>query len=157
LGARVAAALFDGEPVGQPLRIRGIPFEVIGRMAPKGVVAGGDEYNQSIVPIRTALRRLFNATWLPSIFVSLTDSRAVPEAERPIGLILRAQHRVAADAQPDFDVQHAASFLALRQQTVATLGRLTAAIGALAVIVGGTGILALMLLSVKERAGEIGL
>src|SRR5262249_32010874 len=84
-------------------------------------------------------------------------SRAVPEAERAIGRILRAQHRVAADAQPDFDVQHAASFLALRQQTVATLGRLTAAIGALAVIVGGTGILALMLLSVKERAGEIGL
>src|SRR5262245_16174377 len=96
LGARVADALFDGEAVGQPVRIRGIPFEVIGVLAPKGVVAGGDEDNQIIVPIHTALRRLFNATWLTSIFVSVTDSRAMPGTERAIDRILRAQHRLLA-------------------------------------------------------------
>jgi putative ABC transport system permease protein len=157
LGARVADALFDENPVGQPIRVRGIPFDVIGVLAPKGVVAGGDEDNQIIVPIRTALRRLFNATWLTSIFVSVADSRALPDAGREIGGILRARHRVAPDEQPDFEVQNAATFLALQQQTVETLSRLTTGIGAVAMIVGGTGILALMLLSVKERTGEIGL
>src|SRR5262249_24399789 len=67
LGSRVTAALFDANPVGRSIRIRGIPFEVIGSLAPKGVVAGGDEDNQIVVPIRTARRRLFNATWLTSI------------------------------------------------------------------------------------------
>src|SRR5262245_6281174 len=157
LGARVADALFDGSPVGQSIRIRGIPFEVIGALAPKGVVAGGDEDNQIVVPIRTALRRLFNATWLTSIFVSVTDSRGMPDAEREISRMLRARHRVGADEQPDFEVQNAATFLALQQATLETLGRLTTGVGTIAVAVGGTGILALMLLSVKERTGEIGL
>src|SRR5262249_56252094 len=93
LGARVAAALFDDQnPVGQPLRIRGIPFEVIGSMTAKGAMAGGDEDNQILVPIRTASRRLFNATWLTSIFVSVDDSRAMPDAEREIGQVLPARH-----------------------------------------------------------------
>src|SRR5262245_53308475 len=158
LGARVAAALFDDQnPVGRTIRIRGIPFEVIGSMTAKGAMAGGDEDNQIVVPIRTARRRLFNATWLTSIFVSVGDSRAVPDAEREIGRVLRARHRLDPDQQPDFDVQNAATFLALQQQTVATLGRLTTAVGAIAVVVGGTGILALILMSVRERTGEIGL
>jgi putative ABC transport system permease protein len=157
LGARVADALFDENPVGQPIRIRGIPFDVIGVLAPKGVVAGGDEDNQIVVPIRTALRRLFNVTWLNTIFVSVDDSRRMADSERRIGATLRQRHRVGPDERPDFEVQNAASFLALQQETVQTLGQLTAAIGAIAVIVGGTGILALMLLSVKERTGEIGL
>src|SRR5262249_45757029 len=148
LGSRVAAALFDENPVGQSIRIRGIPFEVIGSLAPKGVVAGGDEDNQIVVPIRTARRRLFNATWLTSIFVSVTDSRAMPDAEREISQVLRVRHDVAADQRPDFDVQNAATFFTLQQKTVETLSGLTAAVGAVAVVVGGTGILALMLLSV---------
>src|SRR5262245_57371293 len=157
LGSRVAAALFDDNPVGQTIRIRGIPFEVIGSLASKGVVAGGDEDNQIVVPIRTARRRLCNATWLTSIFVSVNDSDAMPDAEREIGQVLRARHGLAADERPDFDVQNATSFLALQQNAVETLGRLTSAVGAIAVAVGGTGILALMLMSVRERTGEIGL
>jgi putative ABC transport system permease protein len=157
LGARVADALFDQDPVGLTVRIRGIPFDVIGVLAPKGVVAGGDEDNQIIVPIRTALRRLFNAPWLTSIFVSVADSRAVPDTARDINRVLRVRHRVEPDQQPDFEVQNAATFLALQRQTVEMVGRLTIAVGAIAVVVGGTGILALMLMAVKERTGEIGL
>jgi putative ABC transport system permease protein len=157
LGARVADALLDENPVGQPIRIRGIPFDVIGVLAPKGVVAGGDEDNQIVVPIRTALRRLFNVTSLNTIFVSVDDSRRMADAERRIGATLRLRHRVGPDQQPDFEVQNAATFLALQQSTVQMLGQLTAGISAVAVIVGGTGILAIMLLSIKERTGEIGL
>jgi putative ABC transport system permease protein len=157
LGARVAGALFDGNPLGQPIRIRGIPFDVIGVLAPKGAVTGGDEDNQVMVPIRTALRRLFNATWLNTIFVSVNDSRSMADAEREISAALRDRHRVGPEEQPDFEVQNATSFLALQQETAGTLRRLTTGIAAVALIVGGTGILALMLLSVRERTAEIGL
>jgi putative ABC transport system permease protein len=157
LGARVADALFDGNPVGQPIRIRGIPFDVIGVLAPKGAVAGGDEDNQVVVPIRTALRRLFNATWLNTIFVSVNDSRGMADAERQISTLLRERHRVEPEEQADFEVQNATTFLALQQETAETLRRLTTGVAAVAVIVGGMGILALMLMSVRERTGEIGL
>jgi putative ABC transport system permease protein len=157
LGARVADALFDEDPVGRPIRIRGIPFEVIGVLGRKGFVAGGDEDNQVVVPIRTALRRLFNATWLNAIFVSVDDSRGTADAERAINAVLRERHRVGPDEQPDFEVQNAATFLDLQRQTAATLRKLTSGIAGTALVIGGAGILALMLLSVKERTGEIGL
>jgi len=157
LGARVADALFDENPVGQPIRIRNIPFDVIGVLAPKGAVAGGDEDNQVVVPIRTALRRLFNATSLNTIFVNVNDSREMAYAERKISAVLRERHRIGADEQPDFEVQNATTFLALQQGTVETLRRLTTGVATVALVVGGTGILALMLLSVKERTDEIGL
>jgi putative ABC transport system permease protein len=157
VGARVADAIFDENPVGQPIRIRGIPFEVIGVLAPKGVVAGGDEDNQVVVPIRTALRRLFNATWLSTIFVSVDDSGRMAHAERQISAALRERHRVEPEEQPDFEVQNATTFLALQQETAGALRQLTTGVAAIALVVGGTGILALMLLSVRERTGEIGL
>src|SRR5262249_50170643 len=157
LGARVARSLFDRNPVGDDIRIGGILFQIVGVLAAKGMVAGGDEDNQIVVPIRTALRRLFNATWLNTIFVSVSDSRRMAEAEREIGEILRARHRVDPEERPDFEVQNAASFLALQHESIEAPSRLTAAVGAVAVVLGGTGILALMLLSVRERTGEIGL
>lgn len=110
-----------------------------------------------MVPIRTALHRLFNATWLNTIFVSVDDSRGMADAEQEIGAVLRERHRVGPEEQPDFEVQNATTFLALRHETAATLRRLTTGVAAVALIVGGTGIMALMLLSVRERTGEIGL
>jgi putative ABC transport system permease protein len=157
LGARVADALFDGDPVGQPIRIRGIPFDVIGVLAPKGVVAGGDEDNQVAVPIRTALRRVFNTTSLNTIFVNVDDSRLMEDTEREINVVLRERHRVGPDERPDFEVQNVTTFLAVQQETAEALRRLTVGVAAVALVVGGTGILALMLLSVKKRTGEIGL
>jgi putative ABC transport system permease protein len=157
LGARVADALFNENPLGQPIRVRGIPFEVIGVLAPKGAVAGADEDNQILVPIRTALRRVFNVTSLNTIFVTVNDSRGMADAEREISAVLRERHRVAPDEQPDFEVQNATTFLTLQQETAQALRRLTTGVAAIALAVGGTGILALMLLSVRERTGEIGL
>ena len=157
VGARVASALFGGNAVGQAIRIRGIPFQVIGVLAPKGVVAGGDEDNQMLVPVRTALRRVFNATWLNTIFVSVSDSREMEDAQREIRGLLADRHRIGPDEQPDFEVQNMTSFLSLQQQTTETLRRLTTGVAAVALVIGGTGILALMLMSVKERTDEIGL
>lgn len=91
LGARVAATLFPGEdPVGRTLRLRGIPFEVIGVLEAKGAQAdGADEDNQVVVPLRTALRRVFNTPWLSAIFVSVRDPARMEEAESAITALLR--------------------------------------------------------------------
>jgi putative ABC transport system permease protein len=159
LGSRVADALFDGDAVGRQIRIRRVPFEVIGVLTPKGALADGDEDNQILVPITTALRRVLNTSWLNAVFVSVTsnDVRTMREAENAIAGTLRARHPASADGRSDYEIQNAARFFSMQRQTADTLGRLTTGLGAVALLVGGTGIMALMLLSVRERTSEIGL
>jgi putative ABC transport system permease protein len=141
------------------MRIRGVPFEVIGLFEPKGVLAdGSDEDNQVLIPIRTALRRVFNVRWLSAVFVGVRDPQRMETAETEIGRLLRVRHRLSRDGSPDdFAIQNTTRFLAIQKQTADSLMLLTTGLAALALLVGGIGILALMLLSVKERTGEIGL
>jgi putative ABC transport system permease protein len=160
LGARVSDTLFPGEnALGQEMRIRGVPFEVIGVLQPKGALGdAGDEDDQVLVPIRTALRRVFNVTWLSTVFVSVIDMQHMDEAQGDITALLRARHRTSdTRAADDFEVQNVTRFLAIQQQAADSLTWLTTGLAALALLVGGTGILALMLLSVRERTSEIGL
>jgi putative ABC transport system permease protein len=155
LGARVDETLFQGrDPVGQQIRIRSVPFEVIGVLAAKGVQNdGSDEDDQIVIPLRTALRRVFNATWLSTVFVSVRDPAKIDEAEAGIGALLRERHR----KQDDFEIQNKARLLIMQKEAAESLTLLTAGLSAVALLVGGAGILALMLLSVRERTGEIGL
>lgn len=160
LGARVEATLFPEEdPVGQWIRIRGVPFEVIGVLEAKGVLGDGtDEDNQVVIPLRTALRRVFNTAWLSTVFVSVSDPRRMEEAEARIGELLRERHRVGQNGKTDdFAIQNRTRLLVAQKETAESLTLFTSGLGALALLVGGTGILALMLLSVRERTGEIGL
>ncbi len=154
LGASVSNALFAGQdPIGQEIRIRGVPFEVIGVLQAKGALADGDEDDRVLVPIRTALRRILNVTWLSTVFVSVVDLEHMDEAQGEISALLRTRHR----SRDDFEVQNVTRFLAIQQQAADSLTLLTTGLAALALVVGGTGILALMLLSVRERTSEIGL
>jgi putative ABC transport system permease protein len=153
----VADALFDEDPVGTAIRIRGIPFDVIGVLAPKGVLADGDEDDQVLVPIRTALRRVFNATSLSAVYVSVSDARSIAPTKDEIGAELGRRHRRTRDGTRDFEVQDAARFFALQRQMADALERLTTGLAFVALVVGGVGIMALMLVSVRERTSEIGL
>jgi putative ABC transport system permease protein len=159
LGARVSAALFGSDdPVGREIRVRGVPYEVIGVLRAKGVLAdGSDEDNQVIVPIRTALRRVLNTTWLNAVFVSVHDPEQMDLAAAEIRKLLRQRHRLDASRPDDFAVQNTVRSLQMQRQTAASLSLFATGLGAVALFIGGTGILALMLLSVKERTGEIGL
>ena len=157
LGARVADALFDGDPVGRQIRIRGVPFDIIGVLGAKGAVADGDQDNQVLVPVRTALRRVFNVTWLNAVYVSASEPEIVSDTEGEIDALLRQRHRVGRDGQADFEIQNAARFFALQKKTADTLTRLGTGLAGVALVVGGAGIMGLMLLSVKERTSEIGL
>ena len=159
LGARVARTLFPGEdPVGRDVRLRGLPFEVIGVLAPKGIQADGSDQDGSVfIPIRTALRRVFNTTWLSAVFVSVADRARMPEAEAALRRVLRERHRLEAGFPDDFQVQDQVRLLALQRSAVESLTLLTAGLAGVSMLVGGAGILALMFLSVKERTAEIGL
>ncbi|MEP6620647.1 MAG: ABC transporter permease [bacterium] len=157
LGARVADALFDVNPVGTQIRIGGIAFDVIGVLRPKGVQADGDEDNQVLVPVRTALRRVFNTTWLSSVLVTARDKEGVATAASEIVTTLTQRHGATREGQPDFEVQNVSRLFALQQQATSSLRGLTTGLAAIALCIGGTGIMALMLLQVKARTSEIGL
>lgn len=159
LGARLARTLFGEEDaVGREVRLRGLPFEVIGVLEPIGLQAdGGDQDGNVFVPTRTALRRVFNTTWLTTVFVAVEDRARMRAAEAAIRALLRERHRLAPAAADDFDVQDQARVLAMQQEAIGSLTLLTGGLAAVAMVVAGAGILALMLLSVKERTAEIGL
>jgi putative ABC transport system permease protein len=159
LGARVATVLFDENPVNRQIRIRRVPFDVIGVLAPKGGLADGDEDNQVLIPISAALRRVLNTTWLNAVFVTVkgSDSQTMRDAEETIGALIRQRHRQNREGRPDVEIQNAARFFTMQRTTADSLARLTTGFGAVALVVGGTGIMALMLLSVRERTSEIGL
>ena len=157
LGARVADQLADPDVVGAQVRIRGIPFDVVGVLAPKGVLADGDEDDQVIMPARTALRRVLNVSWLSAVYVSASDPSTVPSTEAAISRLLARRHPPRQARQTEFEIQDASRFFALQRRTTDALGSLTTGLAGVALGVGGIGIMALMLLSVRERTSEIGL
>jgi putative ABC transport system permease protein len=159
LGARVGATLFPGaDPLGETVRIGAAPFEVVGVLAPQGVTADGAEVDTQVyVPLRTALRRVYNARALTAVYVRVREGASFPRAEAEIGALLRERHRLEERGRPDdFEVQDPARVLAVKRQVARAVALFTAGLAAVSLLVGGTGILALMLLSVRERTPEIG-
>jgi len=157
LGARVADQLQDPDVVGKDVRIRGIPFEVIGLLAAKGAVVDGDEDDQVLVPARTALRRLFNVTWLSAVYVSAPSPQAVSPTETAIAGLLARRHPPRQARRAEFEIQDASRYFTMQRKMTEALESLTTGLAAVALGVGGTAIMALMLLSVRERTSEIGL
>ena len=160
LGARVDEELFPGgDAIGQDVRIRGVPFAVIGVLQAKGIQAdGSDQDDQILIPIRTALRRVFNLTWLNPIFVSVRDPGEMTTAEADMAQLLRVRHHLGPGGRPDdFAIQNKTKALAMQEQISGYLTRLALGLAGVSLFVGGIGILALMSMSVKERTGEIGL
>lgn len=160
IGYRLIENLFDGdEPVGEIIRISNIPFEVIGVLKEKGVSPdGADEDNVVVIPIATALRRVFNLDHLDKIFVQARNTEVMDQAANEIRELLRERHRLNRRAKPDdFTIQNQIDALNAQRQTSDMFTLLIASIAGLSLFVGGIGILAIMLLSVKERTNEIGL
>jgi len=143
--------------MGETLRINNVPFEVIGILEPKGVnYAGIDEDDQILIPISTALRRLFNLTFLSSLYIQAKDERAMDTAARQTTNLLRERHRIKAGQPEDFTLQTQAEILEAAQETSQTFSLLLGSIAGISLFVGGIGILAMMVISVRERTREIG-
>lgn len=158
VGQTVLANLGVGRSLlGETIRIGNVPFEVIGILEPKGVnYAGVDEDDQIFIPINTALRRLFNLTYLGSLYIQARDERTMDAAARQVTDLLRERHRIRAGKADDFTLQTQAEILEAAQTTSQTFSLLLASIAGISLFVGGIGILAMMVISVRERTREIG-
>ncbi|AFM23193.1 ABC transporter permease [Desulfomonile tiedjei] len=158
IGPTVKEKLFpDRDPLGESIRIGKVLFQVIGVTAPKGVVSGDDEDDQIFVPLRTAMNKLMNVTYLSTIFVEATGFENVRDAEVEIRTILRERHRLHDGKDDDFTIQNQADVIEAQSATARTFSLLVGSIALISLVVGGVGILGVMLLSIRERVGEVGI
>lgn len=159
LGQTVVENIFGQEnPVGKTIRIGRVPFEVVGALAPKGLdINGTDQDDQIVIPLKTAMRRLFNLTYINAIYVQARDSHSMHRAELDIRTILREAHHIRKGKPDDFTIQNQASVVAAQRESGRTFTLLISTIAAVSLLVGGIGILAVMLISIRERIKEIGI
>jgi len=161
LGSRVRDILFpDEDPLGKTLRLGRVSFLVIGLLESKGSTVDGqsEEDNQVVIPLQTALRRVFNLDFLKMTYVQVSDGERLEEAEEQISNILRARHRlVELGKDDDFAIQDQKLILTARMEAISSFRRMIVWLGSVALLAGGVGILSIMLLSVRERRNEVGL
>ena len=165
LGQTVAEKLFEGEnPVGRMIRVKGMPFRVIGLLAKKGASPfGADQDDVLLVPWTTCKRQLQGSTFdtVDMILVSARSTAAVPSLEEEVRATLRANHRLdregGEDQMDDFTLRNMTEMLGAMTATTRIMTALLAAIAGVSLVVGGIGIMNIMLVSVTERTREIGL
>ncbi len=157
-GPTVAQNLFgQQDPLGPDIRIGRASFEVIGLSDAKGMGANGlDQDDLILVPLGTAMRRLFTVDHIDAIYAQARSAESLDAAEAQIRDLLRQRHRLG-DRPDDFTIQSQATHLAAERETARALTLLIGSVAGISLLVGGIGILALMLISVRERTSKIGL
>jgi putative ABC transport system permease protein len=160
LGKTVSENLFGSvDPVGEKILIGRITFNVIGVMQAKGIDLNGvDQDDQIFIPINTALRRVFNVSHLSSVLIQPSVPEKTDAAVSQVREFLRESHRLDKLNKPDdFTIQTQIELRKVQEETSGTFTNLIAGIAGISLLIGGIGILAIMLIAVKERINEIGL
>jgi putative ABC transport system permease protein len=160
IGAQIAKDLFYGEePVGERLLIGGAPYEVIGVLQAKGTDAGGIPQDDKImVPVTTAVRRLLNVDYIDRIFVQAKSRDAIPDVMNELSSLLRRRHALVGAGKPDdFTIRDQAELLRTIRRSDETMQRFLRGLSTLLLALASAGLLAVTLLSVRERHAEIGL
>jgi putative ABC transport system permease protein len=162
IGQTIVDNLFDEgeEPVGAVIRIRNVPFRVIGVLSPKGQSAQGSDQDDVIfIPFTTAERKVFGTMFLGSVaalFASTDRPEDLPEAVERIREVLRGRHRLQAEQADDFTVKTQVDIGKVQEGTNYTLTLLLFSVASVSLLVGGIGIMNILLVSVTERTREIG-
>lgn len=144
-------------PVGKKIYIRGIQFKVLGVLATKGSAGGFmDQDDQVMVPVTTAMHRLFGLDHVQSINVQARTMQDTDRATSEISRVLRKRHRLAPGADDDFAVRSQADVMEMASEASKTFAMLLAGIASVSLLVGGIGVMNIMLVSVTERTREIG-
>ena len=156
IGKTVADQLFPNEnPVGQTVRIRNLPFQIVGMLTPKGFnLFGQDQDDVVVVPYSSHMHRITARTFLNDILVEATSDKTILKAQNEITDLLTVRHR---SKDPDFTVRNQADLMDRVSSSSRIMGRLLAGVAAVSLIVGGIGIMNIMLVSVTERTREIGI
>jgi putative ABC transport system permease protein len=162
LGQSVVDNLFENQnPLGQVIRIKKVPFTVIGVLSPKGQSARGDDQDDIVyIPLTTAQKKVFGSA-LPNtvraITVQARDIEVMEEAEKQINNLLSQRHRTQRGQLPDFTVRNLTELMATAQESAKVMTLLLGSIALVSLLVGGIGIMNIMLVSVTERTREIGI
>ncbi|MBY0230857.1 MAG: ABC transporter permease [Gemmataceae bacterium] len=161
IGATVALKLFpDVEPVGQTIRIKNVPFKVIGLLGRKGAnLVGADQDDIVVLPYTTMKKRLQGSTFpgVGALMVSAKSDEVSKQAEREIRDLLLQRHRIPLGQPADFEIQNATEIAAAFGVVTGAFTAMLAAIAGISLLVGGVGIMNIMLVSVTERTREIGI
>ena len=164
IGQTVSEKLFGGgDPIGATIRIKNVPFQVIGVLADKGQSSFGRDQDDIIfTPITAARGRIVGRSQVVNdqvgqIYLKLEAGADMDRAQEDIEIVLRERRRIRPGAEDDFNVRNLAEFLKARTATLSTMSWLLGATSAISLIVGGIGIMNIMLVSVTERTREIGL
>jgi len=165
IGATVAKQLFgSGDPLDQSIRIKRVPFTVIGVLDVKGQsLMGTDQDDLVLVPIKTARSRVLGTAsaarnrTVGAIWVKAADGIDTKVVEEHVRSLLRQRHRIQVGADDDFSLRNLAEVMAAQEASSRVLALLLAAVASVSLLVGGIGIMNIMLVSVTERTREIGL
>ena len=160
IGSLAAEELFgDEDPVGEIVRIKNVPFTVVGVLTSKGASASGsDQDDDIIIPYTSAMKRVIGQqTNLRRINVQAADADALEEVETQITALLRQRHRIETGKDDDFIVRDQQEIAEAATATARTMTLLLGAVAGVSLIVGGIGIMNIMLVSVVERTREIGI
>ena len=158
LGTTVAENLFPvGGATGQTVRVRNVPFHVLGVMERKGAnLMGRDQDDLVVIPYTTVMRQLLGTPRISIVLISAREGREIAACEAEVATLLRQRHRTAPGAD-DFTLTSQQEVAAAAGRTSKTLSFLLSAVAAISLVVGGIGITNIMLVTVTERTREIGL
>ncbi len=158
LGKTVADDLFEErEPVGKIVKIRNVGFHVLGVMKEKGASGWRNPDDRVFIPYSTAMKRVFGDDYLSSISLQANHEKLLTAAETEVTELLRKQHKIPPNKEPDFHVRNQAEFMETLEESSQTFTNMILGIAVVSLLVGGIGIMNIMLVSVTERTKEIGL
>jgi putative ABC transport system permease protein len=159
LGRTVAQNLFgNDDPIDSVIRIRNIPFRVVGVLAVKGQSSqGADQDDVVLIPYTTMQKRLMRITFLHTIIASAVSADRVEEAQEQITRLLRQRHRIQPNNEDDFSIRNLSDIAETAASSARVMAVLLGAVASISLLVGGIGIMNIMLVSVTERTREIGI
>ena len=158
LGKTVADNLFEQiDPIGKTVKIKNVGFHVLGVMKEKGASGWRNPDDQVFIPYSTAMKRVFGNDYLSSISIQANNDKLIAAAETEVTELLRKQHKIPINKEPDFHIRNQAEFMETLEESNQTFTNLILGIAVVSLLVGGIGIMNIMLVSVTERTKEIGL